>query len=48
MIQEHVEALVLNDSDAENRIIASLLQCLDLLYNNFPENDSYTLEVSNP
>ncbi len=34
-----------NDSEAENRIIDTLLQCLALLYSNFPENDSNSLKV---
>lgn len=46
VIQDHVETLVIHDSSAENRIISLMLQCLDLLYSNFPEHDSNTLEVS--
>ncbi|XP_037050583.1 Fanconi anemia group I protein isoform X1 [Bradysia coprophila] len=45
VIQDHVETLVINDSEAENRIINLMLQCLDLLYSNFPEHDSNTLEA---
>lgn len=46
MIQEHVEELVEHNSEAENQIINWLLQCLDLLYSNFPEKDANTLKVS--
>lgn len=46
MIQKHVEDLVENEREAENRIINSLLKCLDLLYSNFPESDPNTMKVS--
>ncbi|KAJ6650095.1 Fanconi anemia group I protein [Pseudolycoriella hygida] len=45
VIQEHTECLVLIESEDENRIINLLLKCLQLLYNNFPENDSNSLEA---
>lgn len=45
VIQEHVEGLLEHNSEAENQIINWLLQCLDLLYSNFPEKDANTMKV---
>lgn len=47
VIQKHIEDLVLNDdSENYNQIADSFLKCLELLYNNLPENDSNTSDVS--
>lgn len=45
VIQKHVETLVDNNKESENRIVVLLLKCLDVLYNNFPESDSNTMKV---
>lgn len=47
VLQNHIEEHVLNEEDESYCPVANtLLQCLELLYNNYAENDSNAVEVS--